>query len=406
MSKCIWYVTKYFSPKTTSSPGGRGWFLMKELAEQGHRPVVISSDSNNLVALPTLSEKVEFQRFEGVELVWLKTLKYTTAKSLKRILSWFHFEWNLFNLDKSSISRPDAIVVSSLSLLTILNGVLLKRKYRCPLIFEIRDIWPLTIVEEGGVSPRHPFVLFLGFIERLGYLKSDSIIGTMPNLKKHVSKVLGRDKLVHCIPMGVDSTHLDNQKKLSKSYVDKYLSSGKFKVVHCGTIGITNALDTFFMAAKAMQDNDDIEFILIGDGALKQSYMDKYGMQSNITFAPKVDRNEVQDALSYCNVVYFSVFRSEVWEYGQSLNKVIDYMLSAKPIIASYSGYPSMINESKCGTFVAAEEPSALQDAIMKYSSMSSDELESIGRKGHSWLLEHRSYKKLSKSFLQACFPE
>lgn len=183
MSKTLWYITKYFSPSTETTPGGRAWFLLKEMAAKGYRPVVITSDSNNLVEVPELSQPVIVQHQDGIQMVWLKTMKYGVAKSWQRIASWFHFEWNLWRLDKSALPKPDTIVVSSLSLLTVLNGLLLKRKYKCRLIFEVRDIWPLTITEEGGVSPKNPFVMFLAWVERLGYEKSDAIIGTMPNLE-------------------------------------------------------------------------------------------------------------------------------------------------------------------------------------------------------------------------------
>src|SRR5690554_6415792 len=118
MSQTVWYITKYFSPATATTPGGRAWFLLKELAQSGHHVVVITSDSNNLVEVPKLNKAVTVEQRDGLQLVWLKTLKYGVAKSVVRLLSWFHFEWNLFRINKKELPRPDAIVVSSLSLLT------------------------------------------------------------------------------------------------------------------------------------------------------------------------------------------------------------------------------------------------------------------------------------------------
>lgn len=116
MSNTIWYITKYFSPKTATSPGGRGWFLIEEMKKSGYETIVITSDSNNLVDVPVLSQNVTKVEVAGVKIVWLKTLKYSVAKSLKRIFSWVHFEWNLFWLNKRDLLPPDVIVVSSLSL--------------------------------------------------------------------------------------------------------------------------------------------------------------------------------------------------------------------------------------------------------------------------------------------------
>lgn len=402
--KTVWYISKYFPSETPNSPGGRSWFLMKELAATGYQPVVITSDSNNLVEAPQLEKRVTSQKQGGVQLVWLKTLKYGVAKSSSRILSWFHFEWNLLRLNKKQLPRPDAIVVSSLSLLTVLNGLLLKRKYQCPLIFEVRDIWPLTITEEGGVSPKNPFVIFLALVERLGYEKSDAIIGTMPNLEAHVRKVSRSKVPVHCIPMGIASEQADEQHPLEQDYIQRYLSSDAMKVVHAGTIGITNALEVFLKTAESLKHNPNIQFVLVGDGALKQEFIKKYSHLSNIVFAPKVSKYQVQSVLELADVVYFSAFPSLVWEYGQSLNKVIDYMLSGKPVVASYSGYPSMINEAGCGFFVPAGDVNALAKKLEELAALPKVEREAMGQKGREWLLRNRSYSKLAEDFSRIVF--
>lgn len=405
MSKTIWYVTKYFSPKTPSSPGGRGWFLVDEMQRAGCQVVVISSDSNNLVDLPVLKKSVTLQDVDGVRIVWLKTMKYSVAKSVRRILSWFHFEWNLFWLDKSQLPRPDVVIISSLSLLTITNGLLMRLKHKSRLVFEVRDIWPLTIVEEGGFSNKNLFVKGLAWLERLAYRKSDAIVGTMPNLAAHVRSEVGCERPVFCVPMGISQDHLVDVAELPTDYVERYLSSDKFKVVHAGTIGITNALDVFFYVARTMREHTDIEFVIVGDGALKQSYQNQYGDLPNLVFAPKVPRNMVQAVLERGDLLYFSVHDSKVWNYGQSLNKVIDYMLAAKPVVASYNGYPSMINESGCGRFVPANDIDALAVAILEMKLLSPEEREELGARGREWLLQNRSYSKLARDYLQILFP-
>ncbi|WP_313477104.1 glycosyltransferase family 4 protein [Stutzerimonas kunmingensis] len=404
MNKTIWYVTKYFSPKTSTSPGGRGWFLVDEMRRAGHQIVVVTSDSNNLVDLPVLRDRVTVLDNNGVKIVWLKTMKYSVAKSLRRILSWFHFEWNLFWLDKSKLERPDVVIISSLSLLTIVNGLLLRLKYKCRLVFEVRDIWPLTIVEEGGFSNNNLFVKGLSWLERLAYRKADAIVGTMPNLAEHVRGELGHDRPVFCVPMGVSREHLNDVAELPAEYAERYLSSSKFKIVHAGTIGITNALDVFFAAAEAMQQFADIEFVIVGDGALKQGYEKRYGSLPNLVFAPKVPRTMVQAVLCKGDLLYFSVHDSKVWDYGQSLNKVIDYMLAAKPIVASYNGYPSMINESGCGVFVPADDVDAVVAAVLDMKSRSEEERSLMGARGREWLLQNRDYSKLTSDYLSILF--
>ncbi|WP_323017815.1 glycosyltransferase family 4 protein [Castellaniella sp.] len=378
---------------------------MRELARVGNRCVILTSDSNQLARVPSLTQSVLVQEVEGMTLCWIRTMKYSVAKSMRRILSWLDFEFRLWRMPKSSLPKPDAIVVSSLSLLTILNGFWLRRKYRCRLVLEIRDIWPLTITEEGGFSRWNPLVLGLGMIERLGYRHADEVVGTMPNLGEHVRNVLGYARTVHCIPMGVDEASLAEASPLSQEYIDAYLPEGKFIVAHAGTIGITNALDVFMECAQSFQHHPDICFVIVGDGDLRAGYQQKYAHVRNLIFAPRVPKQQVQSVLSRCSLLYFSVHPSKVWRYGQSLNKVIDYMLAGKPVVASYTGYPSMIDEADCGCYVPAGDAEALRREILRYAAMPVDQRQAVGQKGRDWVLQHRRYPVLAARYLDILFP-
>lgn len=400
MSTSIWYVSKYVAPPGSGTAGGRGYLLMKELAKLGHKVVIITSDSNQLAAPPPLKADYLFQDVDGIQLCWVRTIKYAVAKSMRRILSWLHFEWRLLWLPKSRFTTPDVVVVSSLSLLTILNGFWWRIRYNCRLIFEVRDIWPLTITEEGGFKRSNPFVWGLAVVERLGYKYADAIVGTMPNLGEHVSNVLGYTRTTHCIPMGVDESLFSAPLPLPADYEETNFPKGKFIVAHVGSIGITNALDTFFECAEAMRASKNIHFLVVGDGDLREAYRAKFSNLTNLTFAPRVSKAMVQSVLSKCDLLYFSVHVSKIWQYGQSLNKVIDYMMAGKPIVASYTGYPSMINEANCGTYVPAGDGAALQKEVRRYAQMSVQERQLIGRRGKAWLLENRQYPKLAKDYL------
>lgn len=406
MSGCIWYVSKYLVPPGRASAGGRGYLLMKELARLGDRVVMITSDSNQLAQVPVLTNRYMKEGVDGMDLWWVRTLKYKVAKSILRILSWLDFEWRLFRMPKQGMPVPDVVIVSSLSLLTILNGFLWRARYKCRLVFEIRDIWPLTITEEGGFSRRNPLVLGLGVVERLGYKYADAIVGTMPNLGEHVKAVLGYPKTTHCIPMGVDEAALVAREELPADYVEKHFPKGKFIVAHVGSIGITNALDTMLDCAEAMQSNPQVHFLVVGEGDLRAQYQKKYVHLPNLTFAPRVSKQMVQSVLSRCDLLYFSVHVSAVWRYGQSLNKVIDYMLAGKPVVASYTGYPSMINEADCGTYVPAGDVAALRSEVLRYAAMSAQEREEIGRRGRAWIMDNRRYETLARSYRSILFDE
>jgi len=404
MSKTIWYISKYVAPPHGDNvAGGRTWELMRELAALGHESVIITSDANHLAVVPELTRPVLREERDGIDVYWLRTFKAATAKSWQRIVSWLHFEWRLFRLDTSKLPAPDVLIISSLSLLTVLNGLLLKRRHRVRMVFEVRDIWPLTLVEEGGFKPGNPFVRALGWIERLGYRRADVIVGTMPGLVNHVREVLGEEREVHCIPMGYASRVVSAEQPDPVRSADA--PDHELVVGYAGTVGITNALEIFLDAASLLRDEPGIRFRVIGDGPLLAQFKDVYADLDAVEFVAKVPKDQVQGELQKCDVLYLSTYPSRVWEFGQSLNKVIDYMLSGRPVLASLSGYPSMINEAGSGSFVPAGDSKAVADELRRYAEMRAEERDTMGRRGRTWLLEHRSYERLAADYFDILFP-
>jgi glycosyltransferase involved in cell wall biosynthesis len=118
-----------------------------------------------------------------------------------------------------------------------------------------------------------------------------------------------------------------------------------------------------------------------------------------------VPKEQVQSVLALCDLLYFAVHPSKVWRFGLSLNKLIDYMLSAKPVLASYTGHPSMIDEAGAGSFAPAGDAAALKAEILRYASLPQAERREMGLRGRSWLLEKRRYPRLARDYCAVALP-
>jgi glycosyltransferase involved in cell wall biosynthesis len=399
----IWMITKYAASKEHGFES-RIFALARRFVNLKHNVSVISSDSNHFGTYPKYNAIYNYENFDGVDVLRIRTFKYIKTASFERILSWLDFELKLFFAPLKKVHKPDVIIVSSLSLITILNGIRLKRKYKVKLVFEIRDIWPLTMVEEGGYKISNPFVKILGKIEQYGYVKSDLIIGTMPNLKEHVENLTGiKDNKCVCVPFGFDADFYNLLKVSPIEFAIKYkIPSNKFLIGYAGSIGISNGLNTFIDCAKKMSNDNRIVFVLLGDGDLKSVYVNETKNFENIIFISKVRREEVASFLALCNLLYFSSLKSKIWNYGWSPNKLIDYMMAGKPVLASYSGYQSMINEADSGFFVPAEDSEALVKILSQLVLMPSSTLEEMGLRGKKWILKNRNWDFIAESYIDS----
>lgn len=394
----IWCISKYASiPKYGAA--ARFYYLAKEFSKTNDQVVLLTSDANHLCQYPETDTRYNYVKEDGIDICWIKTLKYSKAASIKRVMSWFDFEFKLFAMDKKRFNKPDVVVVSSLSLLSIAYGYYLKKKYKAKLVFEIRDIWPLTLVEEGGFSSKHPLSIFLGIIEKFGYKKADLVVGTMPRLDLHVEEILGYEKNVFCSPIGIDRTELVTAEQKVPE-LEQFFPANKTIVGYAGSMGISNNLETYIDTIEQYKDRDDVHFVLVGGGDLKAKFMKQLENSDNVTFVPKIKQSEVQYFLSLCDVLYLSTHDSKVWRYGQSMNKVVQYMLSGKPIVASYNGAPSMIDEADCGEFIPCNDSAQLRSALDRFMAMTDAERAEVGNRGKEWILANRIYDKLAADYL------
>jgi len=394
----IWYLCKYASPQKYFF-GTRHFYLGAEWVKNGHEVTVFTSNANHLSDnLPKFEGKFFEEEIEGVKTIWLNGKKAKTSSGLARVLSWLQFEWQLFSLPKKKYSKPDVVIASSLSLLTILNGYWLSKKHKAKFILEIRDIWPLSAMELGGYSKYHPFMFLLAIIEKFGYKNARAIVGTMPNLGAHVEQRIGSKNKVFCIPQGVNLSFYDNQQELDGEYIKKYMPTDKFIICYAGTLNANNPLETLIEAADILKTHPQIHFLIVGNGDRKEFLQTKAKNLSNISFPPPVQKKQVNHLLQYSAVCYDS-FSSELAKFGLSRNKWIDYMFAEKPIICSYSGFQSMLNEANSGSFVEYGNAQILAQEILKYYRMDSEEIKRLGRNGKEFLLTNRTFQKLAKQY-------
>jgi glycosyltransferase involved in cell wall biosynthesis len=403
--KKIWLILKYCRLPGEGVYPTRGFSVLREMALRGYDCTLITARHDWSITSSRSIPSREVSMIDGVRVVTLNVIGYQRAKSFRRILGWLHFEALLLTMRFGDLPRPDAIIASSLSLLSVVNGLILKRRFRSLLVFEVRDIWPLILTENGGFSRRNLFVRALGFVEWLGYKYSDRIVGTMPNLGSHVRNVLGYHRDVACVPMGLPREMIAADAPEFPQVLESVFPRADFVVTHAGSVGIDNALDTLMSAARLLKNDSRIAFFIIGKGDLVDDYKSMCADLPQVVFAAPIPAKYLQPVLGRSSALYFAAHPTKVLDYGQSLNKLIDYMYAGRPIIGSYSGYPSMINEAGCGEFVAAGDPHALATTLQAWADRPAAELNALGARGRQWVVENRTFERLADHYLNVIFP-
>lgn len=398
MSKNIWLICKYAWPEKYFF-GTRHFYLAEEWVKNGHNVTIFTSNSSHLSSsLPRFKGAFMEEKINGVDTIWVNVIQSKSSGSLNRLLSWVQFEWMVILMNKKRLEKPDVVIASSLSILSIISGYFFSKLYKAKFILEIRDIWPLSAKKLGGYSNYNPVIFTFALLEKFGYKNCDTIIGTMPNLIQHVARVQKNHRPVICIPQGITSAQLENQSSLSESYIKNTFTHGTFKIAYAGTVNLNNPISTLLEAVFNLHDNYNIEVYILGTGASLNNYIEKFGHCDRIKFISPIPKNEVKAFLSNVDVCYDSI-DSAIGEFGLSRNKWIDYMNASKPIICSFNGFESIINEADCGTFVEFGNVERLKEVILKYQNMPMSKIKEIGENGRNYLMKYRTFDILAKDY-------
>lgn len=400
MGKNIWIINQYASLPSTGI-GGRHRDLARELAKLGHSVTLVASRWTHLVASQdAASEAPEQEMFEGFRFIRLPSRQYAHAHDKRRILNWFTFAWQVGRLEKRVSEKPDVLVYSSPSLVGYLGARWLAMRTGAKLVFEVRDIWPLTFQEVGGFSKRHPFIRFLQWIENYAYRTADHDVSNLQGAGEHMKEHgLPADRFTW-IPNGFSLEEVRDADPLPASITERIPSKG-FSICYAGTMGAANALESLVEAARLLKDEPGIYFVLVGRGRSKASLEARANKLelTNIIFLDAVPKNQVQSVLAQCDACFIGWKRSSLYDHGIAANKLFDYLYSGKPILHAYSGQFDPVAEYGAGITVPAEDAQAIAKAAKELRDMDEEARLLMGRNGHQAAMEKHEYAVLAHKY-------
>ena len=392
--KIIWIINQYGSTPETGM-GGRHYYFGKELAKQGYKVYEVASATDHLLhTQPKIQDDITFEEVvDNFTFVWVKMPHYAEAHSKQRALNWFLFPWKIQKLSKLIKDKPDAILCSSPSLITFLGAQRLAKKYNARLVFEVRDIWPLTLCELGGYSPKHPFIRFMQWVENKAYRDSDRVVSNLINSVEHmVVHGLKRDKFTW-VANGFSLDEVNKKVPLSAE-VEQQLPKNKFIVGYTGTLGVANSMGVLLNAAEQLKDNTDIAFVLVGEGKEKEALQAQAREKNltNVTFINPIPKVQIQAMLNQFDACYIGWLKDDLYRLGIGANKIPEYLYSGKPVIHAYSGECDPIAELQAGICTEAENPQALAAAILQLYQMPEEQRQQMGENGRKAALEKYEY--------------
>jgi colanic acid biosynthesis glycosyl transferase WcaI len=323
------------------------------------------------------------ENIEGIRVVRVKT--YITANKgfLKRILDYISFGVAAFIAGLFQ-KCPDVIVATSPQLFAALGAWLLSVVRHRPFVFELRDLWPASILAVGAMREGR-IINALEKLELFLYRRADSVVCVTQAFRSDLVRRGISEKKITVVLNGVDLSRYEPRSR-DPSLSHQYGLLNRFVIGYIGTHGMAHALESVIHAADLLRDRDDICFLFVGAGATRQALIAEAERRQlcNVVFLPSQPKEQMPAVWSLCDVALIHLKDSALFATVIP-SKIFEAMGMGLPIlIASPMGEASeLVISEKAGIWIRPEDPHSLSAQVSKLAE-SPDQVSQLARQSHS----------------------
>lgn len=389
----------------------RPYYLAREWVRAGHRVTIVAASVSHLrQQAPVMNGQPWRQEWiDGIDYRWVSTPCYERngLGRLANIICFLGRLWRQADALSSELA-PDLVIASSTYPLDIWPAAAIARRAGARLVFEVHDLWPLTPIELHGMSRWHPFVQLLQAAEDFACRRADTVISMLPKVGSYLQQHGMAAHKLHWIPNGIAPAEWgQGAASLSvpaAALLSQLKAEERFVIGYAGCHGQANALDSLLEAAQRV-DGGRYAFVLVGAGPHKAALMARARNQANVHFLDPVPKAEIPALLAQFDLAYLGWRPHRLYRFGIAPNKLMDYMMAARPIVHAVDAGNDPVVEAGCGLSIAPGDSAALADAIDALRAIDAPQRLRMGERGRTYVLAQHDYRHLAPSFLLACAP-
>lgn len=355
----ILYLHQFFTTRDGTG-GTRSYELARRLVDAGHEVTMVTAGSGR--------ERV----VDGIRVVEARGgyADYMTATELgygRRAAAFAAFAASASAAALRG-PRPDVVFATSPPLTMALPGIAAARRWRAPLVFEVRDLWPEAPIQMGAL--RSPLLRRLArLLERATYRAAGDVVALSPGMRAGVVAAGVPEDRVTLIPNAsdldlfgpdVDPGDLRDRLGLGDALVCSYF----------GTMGEANDLGQVVEAAALLGERgeDGIRLVLQGDGkrraAIERAVRER-GLES-VVLVPAGDKRAAA-RLAAASDACMTIFKDVPVLATNSPNKLFDTFAAGRAAIVNTDGWQrELVESNEAGVFVRPGDPADLADALVR----------------------------------------
>jgi glycosyltransferase involved in cell wall biosynthesis len=361
----ILYASQYFPPEM-GAPSARVHELAREWARLGHEVTVLTGFPNHptgVVPPEYRGEWVRRETVDGIRVVRVPIYAAPNAGLVRRAANYLSFGASASLVGPFLFERPDVLIATSPQFLVAVAGFWLAALKRVPFVFEVRDLWPRSIVEVGAMRAGSPAVKLLEWVERFLYRHATHLVPVTDSFVEDIAAHgVPRDRMT-VITNGVD---LERFRPRPRDEARRALGlPAGFLASYVGTHGMAHGLGMALDAARLLAPHG-VRLLMVGEGAEKAALKARAAAEgiANVTFWDQQPRERVAEVIAASDVCLvllrdLPLFRSVI------PSKIFEFMGCGRAILTTVDGESrSILDRAGAGLFSPPGDAAALAEAL------------------------------------------
>lgn len=364
----ILFLCHYFPPEV-NAPASRTYENAKRWVRAGHRVTVLTCHPSHPggVVYPGFKNSVHaWEEKDGIQVLRVGTYLSANKGFAKRTANYVSFMFSAV-AQCWRVKDVDLVVSTSPQFFCGMAGYFVSRLKRRPWVLEIRDLWPESIIAVGAIKNRRVIKALEG-IESFLYRKADHIVSLTNAFKRHIMGRGIEGGKISIVTNGADLERYAPGERMNAARRDLGLGEEVFLASYIGTHGMAHGLHTILKAAKRLENEPDIRFLLVGDGAEREKLLkakEDMGL-TNVIMLGQQPKERMPDFLAATDACLVLLIKSELFKTVLP-SKIFEAMAMKRPIILGVEGESrELVEEGGCGLCIEPENDQELAEAVLK----------------------------------------
>lgn len=399
-TKKVCILASVFWPIYPGFGGRHGYVLAENLLKAGYEVDVVTAFPIDLMKKGNFFSQrlISKEKLNGIRVFRVFSLLPTGPGIPRKFL--FYISFMFTSLMALPLVRKTHFVLGLHPPPTflVLPGLIFSRLLRGKYVLRVTDLWPDVVFDFNLVSSK-PLERLIVRMTNLTYKLADNIMAFTPHIKERIQAFGVPEGKISMIEMAVDTAIFQPIPEVWQEGNELSLpnTKDKFAVLYSGAFALTYDFDTLLEAAKILKE-DDILFVLLGDGDAKGqilSKIDELNLKNVIMPAPVSNPEMVARYINYSDLCVIPLKPEMVTSMLTRPSKVFEFWSCGKPVVSCTQGeLEALTNESGAGVVISPGDPESLATTI-RYLHQNPQVATEMGRRGREFAMRRFSYESL-----------